>query len=123
MRVQSFQESLGKTGKQVQSVLVGSLGDDGSSRRSHGSPLEGMGGGGAALCWGPPPRPPTEKPSVAREDLDFLTAGGHQLVACPPANFLEMYQTFSKPSLTFSNLLQPSPTFSYILSLTFSNLL
>ncbi len=46
MRVQSFQESLGNTGKQVQSVLVGSLGDDSSSsRRSHGSPLEGMGGG------------------------------------------------------------------------------
>ena len=49
MRVQSFQESLGNTGKQVQSVLVGSLGDDGSSRRSHGSPLEGMGGGRRSL--------------------------------------------------------------------------
>ena len=103
MRVQSFQDSFGKTGKQVQSVLVGSLGDDGSSRRSHGSPLEGM-GGGAALCWGPPPRPPTEKPSVAREDLDFLTAGGHQLVACPPAKgALPTY--FPTPSQTFSDLL------------------
>ena len=72
MRVQSFQESVGKTGKQVQSVLVGSLGDDGSSRRSHGSPLEGMGGGAPLSAGGLRPGHRLRNPAWLARTSTFL---------------------------------------------------
>ena len=73
MRVQSFQDSFGKTGKQVQSVLVGSLGDDSSSsRRSHGSPLEGMGGGAPLSAGGLRPGHRLRNPAWLARTSTFL---------------------------------------------------